>query len=71
MTVAESSYSGGDFDEHIRKSEPCSPEEEMAGFTLQPGFKIELFASEPLIGKPLNMAIEVRQVMCAPPTDLA
>ena len=22
-------------------------------------------------GKPLNMAIEVRQVMCAPPTDLA
>ncbi len=32
----------------------------MAGFTLQPGFKIELFASEPLIGKPLNMAFDAK-----------
>ncbi|TAE32621.1 MAG: hypothetical protein EAZ91_04745 [Cytophagales bacterium] len=60
VAVAESTFSGGDFDEHIRKSEPCSPEEEMAGFTLHPDFKIELFASEPLIGKPLNMAFDAK-----------
>ena len=60
VAVAESTDSGGDFDEHIRRSEPCSPAEEMAGFTLQPGFKIELFASEPLIGKPLNMAFDAK-----------
>lgn len=60
VTLAESTYSGGDFDEHVRKSEPCSPEEEMAGFRLLPGFKIELFASEPLIGKPLNMAFDAK-----------
>lgn len=60
VAAVESTYSGGDFDEHIRQSEPCSPEEERAGFTLQPGFQIELFASEPLIGKPLNMAFDAK-----------
>jgi len=59
-SISEIQFSGGDFDEHIRKSEPCSPEEELAGFVLQPGFKIELFASEPLIGKPLNMAFDAK-----------
>ncbi len=59
-TISETQFSGGDFDEHIRKSEPYSPEEELAGFVLQPGFKIELFASEPLIGKPLNMAFDAK-----------
>ncbi|GAB3225503.1 PVC-type heme-binding CxxCH protein [Spirosoma arcticum] len=60
VTGSDAQYSGGDFDEHIRKSEPCSPEEEQAGFVLQPGFKIELFASEPLIGKPLNMSFDAK-----------
>lgn len=58
--VDQSIYSGGDFDEHIRKTEPCSPEEERESFVLPPGFKIELFASEPLIGKPINMAFDAK-----------
>lgn len=53
-------FGGGDFDEHVRKSEPCSPEEEQAGFVLPPGFKIKLFASEPQIGKPMNLAFDAK-----------
>jgi putative heme-binding domain-containing protein len=40
----------------VRDSEWKSPNDEMAGFRLPPGFQIKLFASEPQIAKPLNMA---------------
>lgn len=48
------------FDEHIRPVDACSPAEERASFTLPPGFEIELFASEPQIGKPINLAFDAK-----------
>lgn len=48
------------FDEHIRPIDACSPDEEQASFTLPPGFEIELFASEPQIGKPINLAFDAK-----------
>ncbi|HLL95343.1 MAG TPA: PVC-type heme-binding CxxCH protein [Spirosoma sp.] len=50
----------GLFSEHVRTTEPRSPEEEKAGFILPDGFQIDLFASEPEIGKPLNMAFDAK-----------
>src|SRR5438067_13272338 len=42
----------GDF---IAKSPPRTPAEEQKCFHLPPGFEIELVASEPAIGKPINL----------------
>ncbi|CAN5312587.1 hypothetical protein BH23BAC1_BH23BAC1_22010 [soil metagenome] len=53
-------YGGDKFNEHIRSSEARSPEEERLGFSLPPGFQIQLFASEPDIGKPINMAFDAK-----------
>lgn len=44
----------------IRPTEARSPEEEQKAFHLPPGFKIELFAAEPQIQKPINMAFDAR-----------
>lgn len=44
----------------VRETNWKTPEEEQAGFHLPPGFTIELFASEPQIAKPLNMAWDTR-----------
>ncbi len=46
------------FSLHIRTSEPRTPEEERLGFKLPDGFEIELFASEPDIGKPMNISFD-------------
>ena len=35
------------FADHVRTTDFQTPEEEMAGFKLPPGFEITLFASEP------------------------
>ncbi|MDF9799630.1 putative heme-binding domain-containing protein [Catalinimonas alkaloidigena] len=56
----EAQYSGSKFSEHIRTTEARTPEEERQGFILPEGFEIQLFASEPDIGKPLNIAFDVR-----------
>lgn len=40
----------------VRETDWQSAEQERAGFHLPPGFEIQLFASEPEIAKPLNMA---------------
>ena len=53
----ESKY---EFTENIRSTEARTPEEEMAGFKLPDGFEIELFASEPDIGKPMNMTFDAK-----------
>jgi putative heme-binding domain-containing protein len=37
-------------------TEALSPGEELAGFTVAEGFKVDLFAAEPLINKPINPA---------------
>ncbi len=46
------------FKDHIRITEFQSPEQEMEGFHLPPGFEINLFASEPDITKPINMEFD-------------
>ncbi|MEK6477266.1 PVC-type heme-binding CxxCH protein [Catalinimonas sp. 4WD22] len=56
----EALYSGSKFSEHIRTTEARTPEEERQGFKLPEGFEIQLFASEPDIGKPLNIAFDAR-----------
>lgn len=58
--VASEPIRDSDFDEHVRTTEARSPEEERLGFTLPPGFEITLFASEPQIGKPINLAFDAR-----------
>ncbi len=45
---------------HIRTTEALTPDKEKAAFTLPPGFEIQLFASEPDIGKPMNMAFDAQ-----------
>lgn len=53
-------FSGEKFNEHIRSTAARTPEEERKGFKLPEGFEIELFASEPDIGKPINMSFDAR-----------
>jgi len=48
------------FSINIRTTEALSPEDEKKGFKLPPGFEIQLFASEPEIGKPINMSFDAR-----------
>jgi putative membrane-bound dehydrogenase-like protein len=43
---------------YIATSDPLSPQEEQRRFHLPPGFEIQLFASEPDIRKPMNMAFD-------------
>lgn len=59
-TATEASYQGEAFQEHIRTTEARTPKEERQGFKLPEGFEIQLFASEPDIGKPLNIAFDAR-----------
>ncbi|MEJ6643953.1 MAG: c-type cytochrome [Akkermansiaceae bacterium] len=44
----------------VRSSEPRSPEEELSALHVPEGFKIQLFASEPQINKPINIAYDSR-----------
>lgn len=46
------------FADHIRSTEFQTPGQEQAGFKLPPGFEITLYASEPNIGKPINMEFD-------------
>ncbi|PHN00948.1 PVC-type heme-binding CxxCH protein [Flavilitoribacter nigricans] len=49
-----------DVGRNIRNTDPLSPEEERMALNLPPGFEVQLFASEPEIGKPLNMSFDDR-----------
>lgn len=60
-TAADSTrFSGKKFKENIRSTEARIPDEEKSGFKLPPGFEIELFASEPDIGKPINITFDAK-----------
>jgi putative heme-binding domain-containing protein len=48
------------FADVIRKTDPLPPELEKRAFHLPPGFEAQLVASEPEIGKPMNMAFDAR-----------
>lgn len=59
--LAEASrFSGKKFSEHIRSTEARTPEEQRAGFKLPDGFEISLYASEPDIGKPINLTFDAK-----------
>ncbi len=42
----------------VRPTEPLTPEQQQRTFHLPPGFEIQLFAAEPDIQKPMNLAID-------------
>lgn len=44
----------------VRPTEPLTPEEQAKAFELPPGFQIQLFAAEPDIQKPMNLAFDAR-----------
>ena len=44
----------------IRKTDPLTPQEQRGTFHLPEGFEVQLFAAEPDIGKPMNMAFDAR-----------
>ena len=48
------------FSKHIRTTSAKSPQEEKLALKVPPGCKIELFASEPDIGKPMNMSFDAK-----------
>jgi putative membrane-bound dehydrogenase-like protein len=56
----DSRFSGPKFSEHIRTTEARTPEQERSGFMLPDGFEIQLYASEPDIGKPINLTFDAR-----------
>jgi putative heme-binding domain-containing protein len=56
----DSKTSGPLFSQDIRTTEARTPEEELLGFKLPPGFEIQLFASEPDIDKPINLTFDAK-----------
>ena len=44
----------------VRETGPLSPEEDLQGFTVPDGFAVQLFASEPMINKPINLAWDTK-----------
>src|SRR5688572_2047994 len=56
----DSRFTGKKFSEHIRSTEARTPDEEKAGFVLPEGFEIDLYASEPDIGKPINLTFDAK-----------
>ncbi len=46
------------FQRNIRSTEPLTPQAERGQLKVPPGFEVQLFASEPDIGKPLNMSFD-------------
>lgn len=55
---AEPKTAASIYGEGVRSTPWLEPEKERLGFHLPPGFEIRLFASEPQIAKPLNIAFD-------------
>lgn len=53
-------YCGSNFTTNIRTTNARTPEEERLGFKLPAGFEIQLYASEPDIGKLINIAFDAK-----------
>lgn len=56
--AAEPNTASAEYGEMVRRSPWRAPQDELAGFHLPPGFEVRLFASEPQIAKPLNLAVD-------------
>ncbi len=48
------------FAELVRPTDPRTPQEELAGFHVPPGFHAQLVASEPVVHKPMNLAFDAK-----------
>lgn len=49
-----------DFAQQIRTTDPLSPDQELQTFQVPDGFEVTLFASEPDIPKPMNLAFDAQ-----------
>ncbi len=58
LTLGPLLHAADPFAEFIRSTGPRTPQEELKGFRMPPGFQVQLVASEPDIGKPMNMAFD-------------
>src|SRR5215204_4690977 len=58
--TTDDKYGGTQFKDHVRSTPARTPEEERLGFKLPPAFEITLYASEPDIGKPINIAFDAK-----------
>jgi len=54
------SGNAADTDRLVRETEPLSPQQEQNALHAPDGFEIQLFASEPMINKPINLAFDDR-----------
>ena len=52
----------------IRETESLTPEQEQKALKVPAGFEIQLFASEPMINKPINLAYDKRGRLWVSPT---
>src|SRR6266850_283714 len=59
-SLSVASFAQDPFAENIRKTEALTPEQERKALHVPPGFEVQLVASEPAIGKPMNMAFDGR-----------
>ncbi|HET6410301.1 MAG TPA: PVC-type heme-binding CxxCH protein [Chthoniobacteraceae bacterium] len=61
LASVSSLHAAGDpFAEGVRPTDPVAPGAQSKTFHLPPGFEIQLFAAEPQINKPINMAFDVK-----------
>lgn len=44
----------------VRSTDPLTPEQERAALRVPDGFEVQLFASEPMINKPINIAFDAK-----------
>lgn len=59
-TLAVSLHAAEDKMRLVRETEALTPEQERTGLHVPDGFTVQLFASEPMINKPINMAFDAR-----------
>ncbi|HEV8606445.1 MAG TPA: PVC-type heme-binding CxxCH protein [Tepidisphaeraceae bacterium] len=60
MAIPLGAFAADPFAENVRTAPPRTPEEQQKMFHLPPGFEIQLVASEPEIGKPINIAFDAK-----------
>lgn len=60
MGASEPTTAGEVYGQGVRETAWQAAADELSGFHLPPGFEIELFAAEPQISKPMNMAWDAR-----------
>ncbi len=58
--AAEPATPAAEFGEMVRRSDRRTPAEQLAGMHVPAGFEVRLFAAEPEIAKPLNLAFDSR-----------